>query len=49
MVTLISVVLKLETPTLDRYIAIGIDLVMMVVTLILRFTIGKLSLFLIQM
>ena len=41
MVTLISILLKLEKPTRARYVAIALDLFMMALTLILRLTVGK--------
>jgi hypothetical protein len=43
MVTLISVILKLEKHTPARYVAVGLDLAMMTITLILRLTFGKKS------
>lgn len=36
LVTLISIILKLEPPTLTRYVAIGLDLTMMGLVLVLR-------------
>ena len=41
MVTLISILLKLEKPTRARYVAIALDLSMMTLTLILRLALGK--------
>jgi hypothetical protein len=41
MVTLISIVLKLEKPSKLRYVAIGLDLSMMTVTLTLRLGFGS--------
>ena len=43
MVTLISIALRLEPATVSRYVAIGLDLTMMVVVLIVRliFDVGE--------
>ena len=41
MVTLISIILKLEKPTRARYVAIVMDLTMMAIVIILRFTLSK--------
>lgn len=48
MVTAISIALKLEKPSRARYVVIALDVTMVFITLILRFTVGKTNILLRQ-